>query len=105
MAQKNQIIIDVELDEQKIPERIFWAASQGGEAQLTKAFFLSLFDPQRKDTLKIDLWTKDMNVNEMEVFMYNTLKAMGRSYAKAVNDAEAVAKFDALAESLIPKEG
>lgn len=100
MADKNQIIIDVELDDQKLPERIYWAASQGGEAQLTKAFFLSLFDPQRKDTLKIDLWTKDMNVNEMQVFTHNTLKAMGRSYAKAVNDASAVAKFDALADAL-----
>jgi len=97
---KNQIIIDVKLDEQKIPAEISWTTTQQEEAMAAKAFFLSLFDPVNKDTLKIDLWTKDMNVQDMEVFMHNTLKAMGRSYAKAVSNPTAVEKFDKLADEL-----
>lgn len=101
MSEKNQILIDVKLDEQKVPEQIWWTASGADSANETKAFFLSLFDPKNRDTLKIDLWTKEMSIPDMEVFMHNTLKAMGRSYAKAVGDSEAIEKFDHFADALI----
>lgn len=101
MSNTNQIIIDVTLDSDKIPEKILWTASSAQSANETRAFFLSLFDPQTKDTLKIDLWTKEMSVGDMEVFMHNTLKSIGRSYAKAVGATDVVEKFDAFADSLM----
>ncbi len=101
---KNQIIIDVELDNEKIPEKIFWAASQAEQAHETRAFFLSIFDPKAKDTLKIDLWTKEMSVQDMMVFMHNTLKAMGRSYAKAIGSGDVVTKFDDFANGLLAQK-
>lgn len=104
MSNSNNINIEVTLDEQKVPEQIKWSANQSQEPQKTDAFFLSLFDPVQRDTLRIDLWTKDMSIPNMEIFMHNTLKSMGRSFAKAVGDAEVIAKFDQFADSLLPTE-
>ena len=102
MSNNNQIIIDVTLDENKIPDKILWTASKSDEANETRAFFLSLFDPVHRDTLKIDLWTKEMSVPDMEIFVHNTLKSMGRSYAKAVGRPDVVGLFDGFADSLLP---
>ena len=101
MSNSNQIILDVTLDENKIPERIMWTATTADAAEETRAFFLSLFDPVKKDTLKIDLWTKEMSIDDMKLFMYNTLKSMGRSYAKAVGETNVVQQFDQFADALI----
>lgn len=104
MSNTNQIIIDVTLDADKIPHKILWTASAAQTASETRAFFLSLFDPETKDTLKIDLWTKEMSVGDMEIFMHNTLKSIGRSYAKAIGTPDVVHKFDTFADSLMADE-
>jgi gliding motility-associated protein GldC len=85
---RSEIRINVTLDSDKIPERITWSASdQGPDSESeAKAILLSLFDNQQKDTLKIDLWTKDMQVNEMDRFFYNTLKALADTYVRATGN-------------------
>jgi gliding motility-associated protein GldC len=89
MAQeRSEIRINVTLDSDKIPSKITWYASEQGpdtESE-AKAMLLSLFDTDQKDTLKIDLWTKDMQVNEMDRFFYNTLKAMADTYVRATGN-------------------
>ena len=58
---KTQISFDIELDENKIPEKINWSANDGGiKNKESKAVFLSVWDHEPQETLKIDLWTKDM---------------------------------------------
>ena len=57
------------------------------EPQSVKAMLLSVFDMDRKETLKIDLWTKDMQVQEMDRFVFQTLRGMTDTYAKATNNA------------------
>ena len=53
---KKDIIINVELDENKIPENIKWSAEDGGVTnQDVKALILSTWDFDKKETLKIDL--------------------------------------------------
>ena len=53
-----------------------------------KAFLLSMFDADTKDTLKIDLWTKDFQVMEMDRFFYQTFRAMCDTYQKATQNNE-----------------
>jgi gliding motility-associated protein GldC len=66
---KTQISFDVELDENKIPEKISWSASDGGVSdEESKAVFLSVWNHESQETLKIDLWTKDMPLDQMNVF-------------------------------------
>ena len=87
---KYEIKIQVGLDADKMPESLSWEASgndESGEKQV-KAFFLSMFDSETKDTLKIDLWTKDFQVMEMDRFFYQTFRAMCDTYHKSTqNDA------------------
>ena len=47
---------------------------------------LSVWDPKDKDTLRMDLWTKDMPVDEMKQFFHQTLVSMAASFEKATND-------------------
>ena len=52
----------------------------------SKAIMLSVWDPKDKDTLRMDLWTKDMPVDEMKQFYHQTLLSMADSFEKATND-------------------
>ena len=66
---KTRISFDVELDENKVPEKITWSAPDGGVSnEKSKAVFLSVWDDNKQETLKIDLWTKDMPLDQMNVF-------------------------------------
>jgi gliding motility-associated protein GldC len=57
----SEIKFIVELDENRVPEKLHWTAQDGGvEAEESKAIMLSIWDNKNKETLRIDLWTKDM---------------------------------------------
>ncbi|WP_103864694.1 gliding motility protein GldC [Aquimarina sp. I32.4] len=84
---KSEIKIDIELDENKIPERLKWTAKDGGvEDEITKAMLLSVWDSKKKESLRIDLWTKDMPVDEMKIFFHQTLVAMSDTFYRATQD-------------------
>ncbi len=86
--QKKEINITVELDQQNVPENIVWNADDMtgvGEAKC-RAMLLSLWDADAKDTLKLDLWTKDMTVDEMKIFFHQTLVTMADTLKRSTND-------------------
>jgi gliding motility-associated protein GldC len=86
---QSEIKINVGLDEEKIPVQLSWEApgSPGNEeAQECKAVLLSIFDKKTLDTLKIDLWTKEMQVVEMDRFIFQTLRAITDTYYKATQN-------------------
>ena len=64
------IKIDVHLDNEKVPELISWAAadSAANMKQQAKAMMLAFWDGAEKSALRIDLWTKEMMVDEMADF-------------------------------------
>ena len=49
---------------------------------------LAFFDRETKDTLKIDLWTKDMEVGEMDRFVFQTLQSLSETYQRATSNAQ-----------------
>lgn len=84
---KSQIKIDVELDANKVPEVLRWSAPDGGVTSApAKAMMLSMWDAVEKESYRIDLWTKDMPVDEMRVFFHQTLVSMAQSYHRATQD-------------------
>lgn len=86
---KSEIRLNVGLDENKIPETIHWTAEDGGVAnEETKAVMLSVWDSANQESLRIDLWTKQMPVDEMKVFFHQTLSAMADTFQRATNDAK-----------------
>ena len=77
----------VELDENRVPESLSWSAKDGGvDAEEAKAIMLSIWDSKAQETLRIDLWTKDMPVEEMKKFFHQTLVAMADTYQRATDD-------------------
>jgi gliding motility-associated protein GldC len=89
MAEKTKTIeIRVTLDEKNIPEKIDWSATdlQGYDEATCRAMLLSLWDHQNKDTLRLDLWTKEMTVDEMKIFFHQTLVTMADTLETSIDD-------------------
>ena len=77
----------VELDENRVPEKLFWTAQEGGiELSESKAIMLNVWDHKTKESMRIDLWTKDMPVDEMKIFFHQTLVSMSETFRRATND-------------------
>ena len=84
---KSNISIEVTLDENKIPEKIFWSAPDGGiKRNECKALLMSFWDNENEETLKMDLWVKTMPIDQMQLFFYQTLLSMSDSFYKATKD-------------------
>jgi len=84
---KSEIKVEIELDDHKVPDLIRWSApDQNQLEQEAKAMLLSFFDKNSRETLKIDLWTKDMQVVEMDRFFYQTLRSMVDTYFRATSN-------------------
>ena len=91
ISKKSRITVDVALDDKNMPVSMSWAASDnpaGSHPQACKAMLLSLFDENTKETLKIDLWTKEMQVIEMDRMFYQTLRGLADTYFRATQNKE-----------------
>lgn len=88
MKKKSKVELNIELDEHFLPEHISWNADDAGEGGETKAFMLSLWDPKENNTLRIDLWTKDMLVDDMKKFFHQTILTMSDTLERATNEKE-----------------
>lgn len=88
--QTSNITIDVQLDPDKVPQSISWKASDSTAdmAQKAKAMMIAFWDGSDKSALRIDLWTKEMMVDEMADFFYQTLVTMADTYNRATQQAE-----------------
>lgn len=83
----SEIKFEIELDANRVPEKLFWTAADGGVTkEEAKAFMLSIWDSKAKETMRIDLWTKDMPVDEMKIFFHQTLVAMSDTFKRATDD-------------------
>jgi len=106
---KSEIKFNVELDENRVPEKLTWSAQDGGiDNEEAKALLLSIWDSNAQETLRIDLWTKDMPVDEMKKFFHQTLVAMADTFQRATDDekmADTMRDFcDYFAEKMELKE-
>ena len=88
----SEIKFVVELDENRIPEKLKWSAQDGGvDNEEAKAMMVSIWDSKALETLGIDLWTKDMPVDEMKQFFHQTLVAMSDTFNRATDDEKMTA--------------
>ena len=90
IKKSSEIKIRVGLDENNVPVQMDWLAEDGqnNKWQKAEAMLLSLFDPQTLDTLKIDLWTTQMQVGQMDRMMYQTLRGLAETYFRATQNRE-----------------
>ncbi|MCT4625171.1 MAG: gliding motility protein GldC [Schleiferiaceae bacterium] len=86
---KSEIKIDITLDENKVPEQLKWSAPDGGVMnEETKAVMLNVWEPNAQELLRIDLWTKDMPMDQMKKFYYQIYMSMADSFERATNEEE-----------------
>jgi len=105
MTRKSNINIQVELDGDKMPDKIEWNAPDGGVdgLQEAKAMLLGLWDGNEKSALRIDLWTKKMMVDEMNDFYYQTLYGMADTFARATKNQELANELKEFAKDFLKK--
>jgi gliding motility-associated protein GldC len=84
-VRESTITIAVKLDEKKVPQNIRWTAtdSTADDMQDARAMMLNFWDGAEKAALRIDLWTKDMMVDEMVDFYYQTFMGMADSLERS----------------------
>ena len=84
---ESEIKIKISLDANKVPEQIYWTAEDAGEVnQKSEAILMSLWDAEKQNSLRIDLWTKDMRMNDMFIMYHQTLMGMASSLEKATGE-------------------
>ena len=99
------ITIKVKLDEDKIPQQIEWNAtgSTTENTQQAKGILLSFWDGEEKTALRIDLWTKEMRVDEMADFFYQTLITMADTYNRATHQQQLTDEMKEFAKGFYQK--
>jgi gliding motility-associated protein GldC len=102
---QSSIKIDILLDPNKVPEQISWVASDSAAdmAQKAKAMSIAFWDGADKTALRIDLWTKDMMVDEMADFYYQMLMGMADSFKRATQQQEMSDDMKKFAKSFFEK--
>ena len=82
----SEINFKVTLDENNLPLKIGWEAASMNEKSSCKSVLISLWDAKENNTLKIDLWTKDMMVDEMKIFFHQTLLSMADTLIRSTGE-------------------
>ncbi|MEO6914692.1 MAG: gliding motility protein GldC [Chitinophagaceae bacterium] len=98
---QSTIRIDVVLDDDKVPEDIRWTATDTTAQmdQQAKAMMLALWDRTDKSALRIDLWTKDMMVDEMGEFFFQAYMTMAETFGRATKNTGMVEEMKTFANN------
>lgn len=101
----SSISIQIELDDNKVPQQIQWTASDSSAdmMQSAKSMMVAFWDGADKSALRIDLWTKDMMVDEMADFYYQAMMGMADSYLRATQQKEMVEDMKQFAKQFYKK--
>lgn len=85
---KTEITFNIELDENHVPEKIQWNTSDTNEGGECQAALMSIWDAAQGNSLKIDLWTKKMTVDDMNIFFHQNLLSMADTFHRATGNQE-----------------
>ncbi|MHB1687201.1 MAG: gliding motility protein GldC [Ignavibacteriaceae bacterium] len=105
MPKLSQINFTVELDDKKMPEKIEWEATDAGfeGKKNCSALMISLWDKDEKSTLGIDLWTKEMLVDDMNIHFYQILTKMADTYLRATQNNDTAKMIEDFAQQFADK--
>ena len=81
---KQTLKFEIKLDENNLPLNIEMQSSDNSSSEKEiKALMVSAWAAKSKETLRIDLWTKDMPVNEMFIMYHQTMMGMAATLERA----------------------
>ena len=61
---------------------------------------LSLWDGLQQNALRIDLWTKEMNVEEMNLFLFQTIATLADTFERSTDNSEVAEEIREFAHQL-----
>ena len=98
----SEVRFQVRLDENHVPVGMTWTADGAGidRPAEASAMLLSVFDPAKGETLRMDLWTKDMRTDDMLRMVHSTIAALADTVERATSDAETARGIREFAEDL-----
>ena len=108
MIKKNsEINIKIGSDENNNPEKLAWIATDSGikDEREVKAMMLSFWDVKENNSMRIDLWNKDLMVEEMYFFVYQNIVSMSEAMVRATNDQELAQDMQDFAAYFAKKSG
>lgn len=88
MEKDSEIRFRIKLDENKLPKEIQWEAPDAGEGGPCKSVMIALWDGEEQNTLRMDLWTSDMLVDEMKQFFHQNIMTMADAFQRATGEKE-----------------
>lgn len=99
MSTTSEIRLAVTMDDDGVTG-IEWQADDSPEpgTHRADAMVLALWDPVARNAMRIDLWTKGLNVDDMNDFYFQTLLSMADTYQRATNDKVITAEFKLFAQ-------
>lgn len=102
---ESKIEIGITLDPEKVPATIRWRADEGNnqEWQNVEGMILSLWDGKEQNAYRIDLWTKEMRVDEMNFFIFQTIATLADTFEEATGNMEVAAKMRGFTEYFAEK--
>lgn len=105
MSKKAEIKFTIELDEDNIPDAIYWEATEADFSgkKPCDSIMISIWDREERNALSIDLWTKSMEVGEMNAHFYLTMMKMAETYERATQNKELVKMIKDFAHNFAKK--
>ena len=102
---KEDINVNVTLDDANVCEQILWMATNTPDQATNgaKAMSLAFWDEDGRGTAKMDLWTKKMEVHEMKAFCIETIAGLADTLRNATNDEAMAMDIDDLCRRLSQK--
>lgn len=101
----SEIKLKVTVDENQLPNKITWEVPDAKEFNECKSMMLALWDEKENSTMRIDLWTKDMSVDEMKKFYHQNISTLTDTYLRATNDEATVKEMRTFLSSIGRKMG
>jgi gliding motility-associated protein GldC len=87
MDQVSEIRLAVRVDQDGV-QSIAWEADAAPEpgVQSAEAMILALWDAERRNAMRIDLWTPRHTVDDMNDFVFQTLLSLADTYRTATGN-------------------
>jgi gliding motility-associated protein GldC len=100
---QSTIKFEIDLDSNNVPDKIQWDATDKPESGMseTKTISIALWDHEQKNTLRIDLWTKDMPVDDMKRFYVDCIGGLSQSVLSATGDEYMSGEMQQLCDRLV----
>jgi len=84
---KERLTVDVSMDDNLVPETIEWKSSQKNkDSEKASAALIYFWNAEKNETYNLDLWTKEMSIEEMNKMIFQTLMTLANTYERATNE-------------------